>query len=112
MGHLQHLLLEDDDAQGIGQCILKARMHVRDRLTATAPLDVGIDHTSLQRPRPEQSDLDDEIPEGTRLGPLEKMPLARALDLEYADGLGGADEIVDPGVVVRQIVNRQIATMS
>ena len=70
-------------------------MEVGDRLLAPAAADVGVDGAALDRARPDQRHLDDDVVEGPRAEPGQRGHLGPALDLEHADGVGVAEEVVD-----------------
>ena len=56
-------------------------------LDAVAPAQIGMHHVALDRPRPHDRDLDDEIVERLRLQSRQHRHLRAALDLEHADRL-------------------------
>ncbi len=49
------------------------------------------DHVRLDRARPEERDVDDEVFEPLRPELADELPLARAFDLEAAEGARGPD---------------------
>ena len=70
-------------------------MEVGDRLLAVAPADVRVHRPALDRARPDQRHLDDEVVELPRLEPGQRGHLRPRLDLEHADGVGPAQHLVD-----------------
>ncbi len=71
-------------------------------LDAVAPAQIGMHHVALDRPRPHDRDLDDEIVEALRLQSRQHRHLRAALDLEHADRIGARQHVVDGGIVGRQ----------
>ena len=104
--HLQHLVLEDDDAERLPQRLRERRMvDGRDegRVLAQplAPLDVRVHRPALDRPRPDECDLDRQVVEVLRPRAQEALHLGTALDLEVADRVGALDLVVDRLIVER-----------
>ena len=66
-----------------------------------APLDVRVDGAALDRPGPDERDLDRQVVEVLRPRAQEALHLGAALDLEVADGVGALDLVVDLPVVER-----------
>src|SRR5437773_2093510 len=97
----QDLLLEEDHAERLLERGLEQRMRVRDRLAALTAVDVRIHHVPLQRARPDDRDLHDDVLEASRTYPRERGRLRAALDLEQTDRVDLADEVVDRLVVER-----------
>src|SRR5690606_27677984 len=65
-GDLHHLLLEERDAQRALEDGCEIRMrHARPLLTVAAP-EVRVDHAALNRPGPDDRDLDDQMVEAPR----------------------------------------------
>ena len=105
-GDVEHLVLEDDGAEGLAERL--ADRLVLDRVDvarvvaeALPTLDVGVDGLPLDRPGPDERDLDGEVVEVLGLRAQQALHLGPALDLEEADGVGGLDLGVDGGVVER-----------
>ncbi len=94
-GHLHELLLEQRHAEGLGQRLLEQRVQVGDRLLAVAPTDVGVHRPALDRPGPDERDLDHQVVERAGLEPGQRGHLGPALDLEHADRVGLAQHVVD-----------------
>ena len=104
--HLEHLVLEDDDAERLAQRLGEQRVvDGRDEGRVFAqplpPLDVRVDGAALDRPRPDERDLDRQVVEVLRPRAQEALHLGAALDLEVADGVGALDLRVDGLVVER-----------
>ena len=86
---LHRLLLEERHAQGLVQHLLELGLGIFDRLLALAPAQIGMDHVALDRPRPDDRDLDDDVVEcrGFSRGSIDicarlsiwKMPIVSAL---------------------------------
>ena len=94
--HLDHLLLEDDRAEGVLQHRLQRGVlvgHLVGGVLAQRPppLDVGVDRAALDRPRPDQRHLHGQVLEVLRQGAGKHLHLGAALDLEDAGGLGPLD---------------------
>ena len=99
-----HLLVEDDHPEGLLQRGAQIGMRVGRTREPGAPGDVGADHVGLHRARAEQRDVDDQVLEPFGLELLEQLALARRLDLEAAEGVGGADQLERRLVVERDPV--------
>ena len=67
------------------------------------PPDERRDHVGLQRPRAEERDRGDDVFEVALLQARGEVALPRALELEEADRARRPDELVDLGVVARQL---------
>ena len=67
------------------------------RLDAVAPAQIGMHHVALDRPRPHDRDLDDEIVEAARLQSRQHRHLRAAFDLKHADEIGARQHLVDRG---------------
>ncbi len=63
-------------------------------------------HVALDRARPHDCNLDDEIVEFFRLEPRQHGRLRAALDLEHAERIGALQHAVDRGVFFFGIVDR------
>jgi hypothetical protein len=100
-GDLHRLLLEQGHPQGLaehGRELLRGEAH---GLPALAAAQIGVDHVALDRPRPDDRHLDDEVVEGPGLQPRQHRHLRPALDLEDADRIGGAQHLVDRRILGR-----------
>ena len=101
---VEHLVLEDDDAERRGKRL--AERLVRDsederRVLAeqATVLDVRVHGLPLDRPGPDERDLDREVVDRLRLRAEQALHLRAALDLEHADGVGRLDLGEHGGVV-------------
>ncbi len=106
-GHPQHLLLVDDDAQGLGQDGLEGRVPEADRLLAIAAGEVGLGHAALHGAGADEGHLHGEVGHGAGAEARQEVHLGPALDLEAADGVGGVEHLPHVGVVGRHRVQRQ-----
>ena len=70
-------------------------MDVRDFLFAVAAPQVRVHRTALDRAGPDQRDFDHEVVEHARPQARQRRHLRAALDLEHADGVGRAQQVVD-----------------
>ena len=114
---VEHLILEDDDAerraQRLAQRLVVDRVDERRILAQPlAVLDVGMHRLALDRPRPDERDLHGEVVDVLGLRPQEALHLGPALDLEGADRVRPLDlrehvAVVerDPGEVDRGAVD-------
>ena len=103
---LEHLVLEDDDAerraQRLAQELVVDRPDVARVLAQPLPrVDVRVHRLPLDRPRPHERDLDGDVVEVLGLRAQEALHLRAALDLERADRVRALDVVVDRGVVER-----------
>ena len=101
---LEHLVLEDDDAERLAERLGQQRMVDRRheaRVLAQPPpvLDVRVDRLALDRPRADERDLDRQVVEVLREGAEQALHLRAALDLEVADRVRPLDLFVDVRVV-------------
>ena len=100
-GHPKDLLLEEDHAERLFEDRLEQGMCVGDRLAALPAADVRVHHVPLQRARPDDRDLDDDVREVPRPHARQGLRLRTALHLEETDRVDLADEVVHGGVVER-----------
>ena len=101
---VEHLVLEDDHPEclpeRLGQeWMVVGRLVARIFPPALAALDVGMDGLPLDRPGPDERNLDGEIVEVLGARPEEALHLRAALDLEEPDRVGLLDLPVDVRVV-------------
>src|SRR3546814_2983249 len=68
-------------------------------------------HVALDRTRPHNGDLDDEVVELARLQARQHGHLRAALDLEHANGIGATQHIVDGGVLLRHRGQSELAAV-
>jgi hypothetical protein len=105
-GDVEHLILEDDDAQCLPQRLLQERV-IGGRLVRRVlaqplpPFDVRVDRLPLDRARPHERDLDGDVVEVLRARAQDRLHLRAALDLKAADGVGLLDLREHVGVVER-----------
>ena len=88
--HVEHLVLEDDDAERraerLPQRLVVDRVDERRILAQPPPvLDVGVHRLALDRARPHERDLHGEVVDRLRLRAQQALHLGPALDLEGAD---------------------------
>ena len=88
--HVEHLILEDDDAERraerLPQRLVVDRVDERGILAQPPPvLDVGMHRLALDRARPHERDLHREVVDRLRLRAQQALHLGPALDLEGAD---------------------------
>jgi hypothetical protein len=103
---LEHLVLEDDDAERRAQAVGEQRMvdgrHERRVLAQPLPvLDVRVHRLALDRPGTDERDLHGQVVEVLRQRAQQALHLRAALDLEVADGVRALDVVVDRLVVER-----------
>ena len=108
MRHLQHLLLVDDDTVGILEHGYQALVQVLDGLKPATAAHERMHHAALQRARPEECDLVDQVAEVLRLMLREQVELPLRLDLEDAERLARANHVVGGNVVERQRVDVEV----
>src|SRR5581483_10495185 len=101
---LHHLLLVDDDAVGVFQSLLQARVEIFNLLAAVLALNVLLRHATVERAGTEERDERDDVLEAVRTYFDRHLADARALQLEDAGRRAGAEELVGFLVVERQIV--------
>ena len=75
-------------------------MEVRHRLQPLLPPQERVDGVALDRPRPDDRDLDHEVVEALRARLRERLHLGPALDLEDADGVGRLEHLEHLGDVL------------
>ena len=92
---LHQLFLEQRNPERLGQARFERRMRVRDRFLTGATPQVRMHRAALDRSRPDERDLDDEVVERARPQPRQRAHLRAALHLEHADGVGEAEHVVD-----------------
>ena len=115
--HVEHLVLEDDDAVRVAerlaqQLVVDGRHVVRVDPQPLARVDVRVHGLALDRPRAHERDLHGQVVEVLRLRPQQALHLRAALDLEVADRVRPLDvrEDIsvgerDPGEVDRLAVD-------
>ena len=78
---------------------------------AVPVLQEGPDHVRFHRARAEQGDVDDEVVELPGRHLADQLPLARGFDLEAAQGVGAADQLIGGFVVERDGVEVDAAVL-
>ena len=104
--HLEHLILEDDDAVGLAQrlaqeLVVDRRDVVGIHAEPLARVDVRVHGLALDRSRADERHLHGQVVEVRRLRPQQALHLRPALDLEVADRVGALDLREDVLVVER-----------
>ena len=94
-GDLHRLFLEQRHAQRLAEDGFELLGGIRDRLESLPAAQIGMHHVALDRARPHDRDLDDEIVELLRLEPRQHRHLRAALDLEHAERVGALQHAVD-----------------
>ncbi len=106
---LHHLLLEDRHAFRALQRRAQ-RLRVVDLVVLEQTvLQVGMHHAALDGPGPHDRHLDHQVVVPARPQPRQHAHLRAALDLEYADGVGGADHVVGGFVALRDLLRIEAA---
>ena len=100
----QHLLVEDDDSLGLAQRGDERRVKELRLLPPLAGIEERDDHVGLDRTGAEERDVDDEVLEPLRAELADELALARALDLEAAEGVRGPDQPERRLVVERHLL--------
>jgi hypothetical protein len=104
-GDLHDLLLVDDDAVGVFEDGLEARMGIRDVDAAVLSLDEVLDHAGAEGAGAVEGDGGDDVLEAVGLELLEEGLHAARLELEDVRGLARAQERVGRGIVERDAVD-------
>ena len=104
-GQFHDLLLEDRHPQRAFEHLLRFRAGIVDFLLAVAPVEIGMDHVSLDGSGAHDGDLDHQVVVIARAQPRQHAHLGAGFDLEHADGVGPAHHIVDLGVFRRNAVH-------
>ncbi len=97
--------MEDDDAVGLREDRLEVGVQEVGVLPALPCLEERPHHVALDRPGPEQRDVDDEVLEGLRRELADQLALPRRLDLEAAERLGRLHQREGRRVVARRGVH-------
>ena len=92
--HLHSLLLEERHTERAFEDRLERGVRVGDGFHTRSPPQVRVHHVALDRPRPDQRDLHDEVVEAARLEARQRVHLCAALHLEHAHGVGTAEVVV------------------
>ena len=102
-GHAQQLLLEKRHPQRPRQHRLEGGMQRHDRLPTGPAIQVGMHHVADDRPGTDDCHLHDQVIEALRLQPRQRRHLRARLDLEDANGVGFLQQVVDVGIIRRQV---------
>ena len=110
-GQLHHLLLEQRHAQRLAE--RRAHRLVRHGrvLQAVVTAQVRVHRTALDRARPDQRDLDDQVVELPRAQPRQGGHLRPGLHLEHAHRVRLAQHLVDGRVLLRDGGHRPVLTV-
>src|SRR5580704_6501870 len=106
-GDLHRLFLEQRHAERLVQHRLELLGRIGDRLDPLPPAQIGMHHVALDRPRPHDRHLDDEVVEIFRLQTRQHRHLRAALHLKHADRVGALQHAVDRGILRRDLCQRQ-----
>ena len=98
---LHRLLLKERYAERLAEHLLQLRFREFDRLLAFPAAQIRVDHVALDRPGPDNRNLDNKIVETLRSHARQHRHLRAAFDLEDADSIGLADHLVGRGVFRR-----------
>ena len=113
LDQLHHLFLEDRHAQrafehgpdprlAFASRALAGRLRIVDFLKPLPATQIRMHHAALDRPRPHDRDLHDQIVEHGRAQARQHRHLRTRFDLEHANRIGGADHRVGGFVILRQ----------
>ena len=109
-GQFHDLFLEDRHAQRAFEHLLRFLAGIDDFLLAVAPVEIGMDHVSLDGSGAHDGDLDHQVVVIARTQPRQHAHLGAGFDLEHADGVGPAHHVVDPRVFRGNAVHAQRPT--
>ena len=105
-GDLHGLLLKERHAVGAAQHLHHRGAQILDRLLALAAVDEGMHHTALDRAGAHDGHFAHQIVEALGQHPGQEVELRPAFHLEYPDGIGAAEHVVDRAVLGRDIGQR------
>src|SRR5579875_1255772 len=97
--HAHALFLKERYAERSLQNRLEFRMWIRHRLETVAPAQERMDHLALDRARPDDRDLNDDVVKARGLHAWEHRLLRARFDLEDADRIGALQHLVRRTVV-------------
>ena len=83
-------------------------MRVSDRFLSRSTLEIRVDHLSHNRPGTDDGDLHDQIVKTARFQAGQGGHLSPALDLEYPDRVGFLQQIIDLGIIGREVSEIQL----
>jgi len=89
----ENLFLEEDNAQCPLQDRLRPGIRIGHFLVSTAAGEVGVDGIPLNRPWPDDRDLDGDVIERLRPHPRQGGHLGAGFDLEDTHGVGRLDQL-------------------
>ena len=92
---LHRLFLKQRHAKGFPQHLLKLFGGIAHLLQALTAAQIGMHHIALNGTRPHDGDLDHKIIKRTWAQARQHRHLRAAFNLEYADGVGATDHVVD-----------------
>ena len=98
-GHAEDLLLEKGDAEGALEDGFENGVDVVDFFEALAAVEVGMGEFADDGAGADDSDFDRDVVEAAGFEDGEGVHLGAGFDLEGADGVGAAHEVVGGGVV-------------
>ena len=104
--HGEHLLLVDDDAVRVAQRPSHPRVRHAHRFQPVPAADERSDHLGLERTRPEERYLRDDVLEPVGLEARREVSLPARLELEHPYRIGRGDLCVDGRIVVRSEFER------
>lgn len=99
--HAHGLFLKERDAQGLAEHFFELWLREDDGLQPFPAAQIGVDHVSLDRSRPDDRDLHDEIVEGPRLQPRQHRHLRAGFDLKGSERVGAPDHRIGARVLGR-----------
>ena len=102
-GELDHLLLENGNAQGAFQHPAHGVVGIGDGLFASAAAQVGVNHVALDRPWPHQRHFDHQIVEVLRLQARQHGHLRPRFHLEHAYAVGPLQHGVGGRILRRNV---------
>ena len=99
--HLHELLLEERHPESAAEGFLEKRVEIGDVLGAGTPAQVRVHASTLDGPRANEGDLDDEVIKLTRLEARQSRDLCARLHLEHPHGIAPAQHVVQRRVLLR-----------
>ena len=105
-GKLHCLFLKDRNPQRPVQDCFDFFVGINYRLLTVATLQIGMNHVTLDRTRPNDRDFDHQVIPTTRLEARQHAHLTAAFDLKNTNRIGSTNHVVNPRVVLRDIGQR------
>jgi hypothetical protein len=102
--HLHHLLLEDRHSERARKRLFDVGTGKRDRLKSLPAAQERMHHAALYGARPHDRHFDHEIVENARPQPRQHAHLRARLNLEYANRVGAADDLVRGRIFGRYVL--------